>query len=334
MGKLNLFKNVTIILYPSGRAEIADSINKKLIDSKVRGIKDYKCITTENNGFQIKGLGNIDFRNESVDCLMYKKEIDLNFKLFVPVDSLIELMKESTFINGACTEEIVFVGQRNILKLLHSNMELYGKAVRDTIERNQTKTTKRIPGHLYSTIESDRVYIGEYYELLNTYSNYDNYSGNSVNTVDFINKDKSSKAYIIEIDRNELERMSITKLSQIVTHDIDTIKNNAMQKINTRTWPISYRLFKGTLYANGIKQKPKKNIPKVDNGAYIEIDIPVEQAIQKIIDTSISMVIKLIGLGKAKNLDANIIRRTQPFGIEDLAESEKTILKVAKNLNN
>lgn len=150
---------------------LRDKNNNAIYDSEKHEYKvvEYpaEVITLENSGFTVELLeaancssqgGKLSFWN----CLLSKD----NEEYIVGINSelLLDLLKQSTFINGKCKETVSFARKCGNVGLLHSSMKEYQEALGDKQIResnNKGKTKKWQVGHNYTTLSKNDIYLGK-----------------------------------------------------------------------------------------------------------------------------------------------------------------------------
>ena len=88
------------------------------------------------------------------------------FIVGIASDYLLEILLYNDFIKGVCQETLSFARCKGGVGLTTKNMPIYQQFLADEEKRatvNKSKTKKREPGHLYSTLTCGYVYFGTYY---------------------------------------------------------------------------------------------------------------------------------------------------------------------------
>lgn len=139
--------------------------------------------------------GKLSFMN----CMIEKD--GHKFLIGINSDFLVELIQNTTFINGACQSKICFARKDGRVGALTKDMDSYKEAVsyiNHSQKVNQKKTTKWIPGHIYETSTTKCRYIGEIYSWYDyTETEYGRYPGYHVASKYFKLRKIPIKKYLI-----------------------------------------------------------------------------------------------------------------------------------------
>ena len=171
---------------------IVDPSNKNMLESAIRWgtitertdqfDEDGKVIynTTlpeqiefDNDGFTLQLLdaaegssqgGKLSFWN----CIVTKD--DYRFKVGISSTLLLELLKNSTFVNGVCQHEVFFARCKSGVGMLHKDMDAYKEALADMKKKKDIKSAKKTskwePGCNYVTLTEDSMYLCTAYRWL------------------------------------------------------------------------------------------------------------------------------------------------------------------------
>lgn len=88
------------------------------------------------------------------------------FIIGIASDYLLEILLHNTFVNGVCQTTLSFARCRSGVGMLTKTMPSYQQFLRDEQHRanmKKSKTKKREPGHLYSTLTGGDVYFSTFY---------------------------------------------------------------------------------------------------------------------------------------------------------------------------
>ena len=163
--------------------------NKDMLASAISWAKSTdnqtpKQFDFDNDGFLLTIYDSADGSSQGgklsfMNCLIEKD--NEKFLIGINSDLLVELIKNTTFINGVCQEKICFARTNGRVGALTKNMDSYKEAI-DYINHsqkvNQKKTTKWIPGHIYETTTTRCRYVGEvysWYDIEYAYSAFNKY---------------------------------------------------------------------------------------------------------------------------------------------------------------
>lgn len=191
----------------------------------------YEEYETDNKDFQLfilesaKGSsqgGKLSFWN----CLVRKD--DKEFAIGIKAESLCELLKKTTWINGVCQDGISFYRNNQVEILRTCDIE-------QTTDTMSKKTTKWEIGKTYGTKKTEDICIGEVYTPVIT-----NYIENSYKCV--IDFNKKSKAYynptaqylFVNFVKSYPSRYEL-QVPQISVDDVYKMVNDAIEKDIDRT---------------------------------------------------------------------------------------------------
>lgn len=310
--------NDIAILIPSSDAHrvcILDSKDTHGIQSKITSGTHKSCIKTYNSGFKLECLESV-YKEQKVRCKVYKTTENLSFIIDLQAELFIELLRQSTFINGVCKEpDLSFMRSKTNLGMIHPKMLGYNELLNTINIKNASKTSKRIPGYEYMTTKTSTVYIGTIH-ILNTEENK-----NGVYV---------SKEYGICIPTSRLK--GVNSLSSLLNKDIQRIKNDLMQELQSKNKNTSIRyLLNGSLVCNA---SDVYKSPRVQGDKIIDIDIDLEIAITSYVNKIQEILVKselVNSINIEYNID-NILARTKPFTSKELSSLENNILdKIIKH---
>ena len=127
----------------------------------------------DNNGFTLELLdcaegssqgGKLSFWN----CLITKEEH--KFKVGIAANLLLELLKQSTFINGVCQSPVFFARCKGGVGMLHKDMDSYKEALSDMKKKSAVKSGKKTSkweiGCNYVTLQTDSILLTKAYRWL------------------------------------------------------------------------------------------------------------------------------------------------------------------------
>ena len=150
-----------------------DTNGDVLLDEKGRTvyeIADPEIVETDNEGFKVSlydcaGASSQGGKLSFWNCKIEKD--DREYIVGICADLLLDLLKHTTFVNGTCTEEVIFARNNGGLGLLTKTMPEYKQAIADMQlrkELGQKKTSKWQIGCGYSTLSKTDIYLGAVYE--------------------------------------------------------------------------------------------------------------------------------------------------------------------------
>lgn len=86
------------------------------------------------------------------------------FRIGIAADLLLDVLKQTTFVNGVCQVPLCFARQKNGVGMLHENMSSYQEALADMQKKadiKTKKTTKHEVGHIYTALREVNAYGGD-----------------------------------------------------------------------------------------------------------------------------------------------------------------------------
>lgn len=180
-----IYRNVDKYGHP--QAYICDASDNKMMETGKRWAKWEEAVYGEDNrpkeyithepvisimdnsGFTLELLDSADGSSQGGklsfwNCLITKD--DNSWVVGIHADYLLEIIKESTFVNGVCQTPLCFARCKGGVGMLSTEMNSYKQALADCERRSKMskgKTTSRKEGHLYSTTTLNDVYLGTLY---------------------------------------------------------------------------------------------------------------------------------------------------------------------------
>lgn len=155
------------------KAYIVESGNTSQLDAAMRWAKWQDLaptvIETDNSGFSLQLAKAADGSSQGGRlsfwmCIISKDGME-PVAVGLNSDLLIDVLLQSTFVNGKCNEKVVFARKGGQLGVLHEKMTQY-KDLKDDIAKrkniNRGKTKKWQVGKVYSTITQSDVYLGAF----------------------------------------------------------------------------------------------------------------------------------------------------------------------------
>ena len=183
---------------------IVETGNKSQLKSAISwaGINP-KIVETENEGFSFEIISSAGGSSCGGKLSFWTCRIEKNgiepFYVGINADLLVEMIRESTLINGKTQEKVFFARQGGNLGVLHENMEEYRQFIKDqefrkTIKAGK-KTSKWQAGWTYQTLTESDIMFGYYPRIATTkyereYKGYMPISCAKVTTLDFDAKEK------------------------------------------------------------------------------------------------------------------------------------------------
>lgn len=176
--KWSLAKEVTFVIRnkyykeenPKAAYVVFDNNSKTLATARRWAGEGYTEVTTTNDGFTLEIIdaaqgsysqsGKLSFWM----CKITKEGLDLEVQVGINSELLCDLIKETTFDRGKCTDNLMFVHYGAVLGAVSKNTEMYNKAVasmgkKASIESN--KTSKWEKGVFYESANKKSVWLGD-----------------------------------------------------------------------------------------------------------------------------------------------------------------------------
>ena len=174
--------------YP--KAYIVEAGNKKQLESAMSwarsyAAKDPKVFDIDNGDFtiQLAEAANGSWHGGKLSfwmCIISKDGMD-PIAVGINADMLLDLMLQSTFVNGKCSEKVLFARKNGSLGVLHTKMtqfEELNKSIAYRKNIGKGKTKKWNIGQVYSTLTQSDVYFGKFKTPLRVNKTYmDNLHG-------------------------------------------------------------------------------------------------------------------------------------------------------------
>lgn len=154
------------------KAYVVDASNKKSLETAISWAAGYsnaeaKIIDTDNSDFSFtigrSAMGSTQGGKLSFwMCIMSKKDVP-EFSVGINADLLVNVLLQSTFIDGKCQEKVMFARQSAQLGVLHRKMSEYEEALHDeelksSISKNKTSNWKI--GYEYNTVTKSDMLLG------------------------------------------------------------------------------------------------------------------------------------------------------------------------------
>lgn len=224
----SMFSQVTIV-QNSGRwgqkldlpqGYICDSSNKKMLAAAQswarwyeypvdeNGKKDFTkqiihegiCHEMDNSGFILELLECAKDSSQGGKLSFWNCKIthgDRSWKIGIAADLLLDVLKNTTFIDGVCQEPLFFARKNGRVGMLCKRMEAYKQAEKDQERKHNIgkgKTKKYVEGRTYETLTMKDVYLGYYWQHY-TWVNEWSYWPTRTQTQEIIKLDKPKKVY-------------------------------------------------------------------------------------------------------------------------------------------
>lgn len=171
------------IVDPSNKTMLENAIrwgtvSRRLEEKDDKGRYIYETLepaqyTWENKDFTLELLdaaesssqgGKLSFWN----CLITKGEY--KFKVGIAANLLLELLKQSTFVNGVCQSPVFFARCKGGVGMLHKDMDSYKEALADMQKKKDVKSGKKTSkweiGCNYVTLQTDSILLTKAYRWL------------------------------------------------------------------------------------------------------------------------------------------------------------------------
>jgi len=138
--------------------------------------------TFDNGGFSVKILEAAQGSSQGgrVSFLACEVEKDgVKFVIGVNDELLVDLIRNSTIINGVIQEKVLFVRRAGRPGFIHEGMDAYKEAVADMKTKSDLKSAKKTSkwelGGVYKTLTQTSICLGEVYDTLEKYQTEEPY---------------------------------------------------------------------------------------------------------------------------------------------------------------
>lgn len=264
-----------------------------------------EIVEVENRGFKLSilnGPGHSYNGGKLSFCMCLISKGKLKTAVGISTDSLVELIKSTTFKNGTCIKTVSFYRESNQLcVMIDSEADKLKQQLKDNDKSKLPLTSKWIPGVMYTSPSglNTQCYIGDIYKCFDIdYSDYAvRYSGDTKLRV------LLSDSYLERVMR-ELELDRYPKLSEL--------RDFYIKHVNEADKCPEHTEYTKAIRASGISLNPLrqykslvKTLPKrVKTDKKIEMDISAEEYLRVLVDTMQQTFSKYIKAAK-KEYTAN-----------------------------
>lgn len=136
----------------------------------------YTIHTFDNEGFKVSIDTSAGYSSQSGRLSFWGVIVEkdgIQFKTSINSDILVELIKETTIVNGKIEEELIFARRSGVQGLLHKGMSLYQEALSDMSRKSDMKSAKKTSkweaGGVYETLTQTDVCLGGFWDLMEEY---------------------------------------------------------------------------------------------------------------------------------------------------------------------
>lgn len=263
-----LFDEVIIVVNSFGQGYVVDPDNKKQLETAMRWAekssdKAPEVIRTANKDFELSlydcaGHSSCGGKLSFWNCKIEKD--GKSYIIGINTDSLLSLMKHSTFVNGKCQSKLFFAKQAGNTCLIHTGMQEYGEAVK-SIQLKKDLSTKKTKnwqvGKNYVTATCNDLYLGEIYVPIFTRESFPSYDAGILDSLPeevrdclFECKDHRLKQYsnryahILKISVDKTYKRKIKAMS----YDIpDFVKATGVESEKDLTWDKLFKVLKKSM---------------------------------------------------------------------------------------
>lgn len=168
-------EEVVIVENDCGKGYVVEKGNKSMMDSALNWACGYKnrqhkeheytnkdfTIELQSSAWGSSQGGKLSFWM----CLLTAPD-GKSWSIGIDSEMLLELLKNSTFVNGKCQQKVMFIRQNSRLGVCHEGMQIYKDALEDIKKRDEMKkaTTKYNIGDRVGTLTGDCIYLGTLYK--------------------------------------------------------------------------------------------------------------------------------------------------------------------------
>lgn len=263
-----LFDEVIIVVNSFGQGYVVDPANKKQLDTAMRWAEKHsdkapEVIRTANKDFELSLYDCAGHSSQGGKLSFWNCKIEKDGKSYIigiNTDSLLSLMKHSTFVNGKCQSKLFFAKQAGNTCLIHTGMQEYDEAVKSIQLKKElsTKKTKNWQvGKNYVTAICNDLYLGEIYVPIFTREPSLSYDAGIFDSLP-----EEVKDYLFEGQDHRLRQYSsryahILKISvdktykrkvKALTYDIpDFVKATGVESEKDLTWDKLFNVLKKSM---------------------------------------------------------------------------------------
>lgn len=168
-------EEIVIVENDCGKGYVVEKGNKSMMDSALNWACGYKnrqhkeheyinkdfTIELQSSAWGSSQGGKLSFWM----CLLTAPD-GKSWSIGIDSEMLLELLKNSTFVNGKCQQKVMFIRQNSRLGVCHEGMQIYKDALEDIKKRDEMKkaTTKYNIGDRVGTLTGDCIYLGTLYK--------------------------------------------------------------------------------------------------------------------------------------------------------------------------
>lgn len=175
-----------------------DENGKYIYEAKIE--HEGVCHELDNSGFILQLLDSAEDSSQGGKLSFWNCKIthgERSWKIGIAADLLLDVLKNTTFINGVCQEPLFFARKNGKVGMLCKSMDAYKQAQQDQARKStmsKGKTKKYVEGQTYETLTMKDVYLGyfwQHYDWVESYS----YWPTRVTTAEVVKLDKPKKVY-------------------------------------------------------------------------------------------------------------------------------------------
>ncbi len=128
------------------------------------------CHEVDNSGFILQLLDSAEDSSQGGKLSFWNCKIthgERSWKIGIAADLLLDVLKNTTFINGVCQEPLFFARKNGKVGMLCKSMEAYKQAQQDQVRKStmsKGKTKKYVEGQTYETLTMKDVYLGYFWQ--------------------------------------------------------------------------------------------------------------------------------------------------------------------------
>lgn len=263
-----LFDEVIIVVNSFGQGYVVDPANKKQLDTAMRWAEKHstkapEVIRTANKDFELSLYDCAEHSSCGGKLSFWNCKIEKDGKSYIigiNTDSLLSLMKHSTFVNGKCQNKLFFAKQAGNTCLIHTGMQEYDEAVK-SIKLKKDLSTKKTKnwqvGKNYVTATCNDLYLGEIYVPIFTRESSSSYDAGIFDSLPeevrdylFDNMDIKSiqyysrYAHILKIHVDKTYKRKVKAL----TYDMpDFVKATGVESEKDLTWDKLFKTLKKSM---------------------------------------------------------------------------------------
>lgn len=159
------------------------------------------CHQLDNSGFILELLEPAQDSSQGGKLSFWNCRIthgERSWKIGIAADLLLDVLKNTTFVNGVCQEPLFFARKSGRVGMLCKSMDAYAQAQKDQARKatmSSGKTKKYVEGNTYETLTMKDAYLGYFWQHYTWKEEYTYGYFRRNNVKEIIKLDKPQKVY-------------------------------------------------------------------------------------------------------------------------------------------